>query len=351
METIMSSLKFNYAKGTEADFLRHTADMEQIAWARASELSEGDGRGNRIIDINNGSGLAFTVAPDRGLDIVEASFCGIPLAFRAPAGHVNPGRALHNGLSWLRSWSGGLLTSCGLRHVGPPEDDENPLDPHRGLHGRISAQSSSDTFIHRGWENGHYAIKVGGTLREAMMFGENLRIGREITTALGDNSIHIEDTVRNIGSNHEFIQMLYHCNFGYPFIAQDSRLEAPPHKITPRDESTVPGLGSWHIMSKPESGVKEQCFLHELPSDEYGWASISLSSPFTGVKLMLSYDSSTLPRLMQWKLMENGRYVLGLEPTNTTVSGRAKDISNGIAPRLEAGESIRFRVRLSFELI
>ena len=51
-----------------ADFTSFLADMDQVAYVRSAELTEGDGRGCRIIDVFNGSGLAFTVAPDRGMN-------------------------------------------------------------------------------------------------------------------------------------------------------------------------------------------------------------------------------------------------------------------------------------------
>lgn len=349
MAVIKSQQRFNFASEDAAHFRNYTTDMEQIAYARMSVLSEGDGRGNRIIEVNNGSGLTFTVVPDRGMDIVEASFRGIPLAFRAPGGHVNPGKVESNGFGFLRSWAGGLLTTCGIRHVGPPEEDTaNPLDAHRGLHGRISAQSAADVGIVREWRGNRYEIALAGTLREAMMFGENLRLQRKITTALGDNTIYVEDKISNLGSIPEFIQILYHCNLGYPAIAPGTRLEATEHTVTPRDAEAASGLENWHIIPEPQAGVKEQCFIHNIPATNAGWAEIATINDVAGLRITVAYDTATLPNLVQWKLAQNGRYVLGLEPTNATLSGRIKDIASGHAPKIEPGEVMTFRIRLNF---
>jgi hypothetical protein len=336
-----------------ADHLRaHCGSPDQLARARMSTLTEGDGRGNRIIDVNNGSGLSFTVAPDRGMDIVEAAFQGMPLAFCAPAGHVNPNRASSRGMDWLRFWAGGLLTTCGLRHVGPPEDDtDNPLDSHRGLHGRLSAQSAEDVGISRQWRGNRYELALSGTMREAMMFNENLRLERKLSTALGDNTIYIEDRVRNLGCTAEYVQMLYHCNFGYPVVAPGTVLETVDHELKPRDAVSAVGLEQWQCMGDIRPGAVEQCFLHHIPPTADGWAEVKLISPEAGMRVTLAYDTSTLPNLMQWKLEDAGRYVLGLEPTNTTVSGRNADIAAGIAPELLPGESMTFRLRLSFSAI
>lgn len=343
---------FAYASQPESRLRDYLCDMEQLAYARLSVLSEGDGRGNRIIEVNNGSGLAFTVTPDRGMDIVEASFRGIPIAWRAPAGHVSPGRGGGNGFDWLRVWPGGLLTTCGLRHVGPPEQEpDNPLDTSRGLHGRISASSAESLGISKEWKAARYEINLSGTLREAMMFGENLRLKRRISTALGDNSIYIEDRVSNIGVSPEYIQILYHCNFGYPFIMPGTQLLAGDSRPVPRNDYAAEGLSQWHLMPEAQTEVREMCFLHHIPPQLDGWAEIAAINRTAGLKVTVSYDTLTLPRLMQWKLYERGRYVIGLEPTNSTVSGRNKDIAAGAASSLPPGESMVFRVRLGFDNI
>ena len=352
MSKTPTSSPFAYAGRDAAHFRRYVADMEQLAYARLSVLAEGDGRGNRIIEVNNGSGLSFTVAPDRGMDMVEASFRGIPLAFRAPSGHVRAGRFESAGFGWLRAWAGGLLTTCGLRHVGPPETDSaNPLDAERGLHGRISSHGAENVGICREWHDGRYEIVLTGTLREAMMFGENLRLQRKITTALDDNTIYLEDKVTNLGGVPEYLQILYHCNFGYPFIAPGLEISAADHELKPRDENAAAGKNDWRTIPEPSDGVKEQCFLHHIPPVTDGWAKIAICSPAVGLQVTVAYDTATLPNLMQWKLAETGRYVLGLEPTNTTVSGRAHDIAAGVAPRLSPGESMKFRIRLAFSPI
>lgn len=340
---------YGFAGAAAEHFRSYVADMEQIVYARMSTLSEGDGRGNRIIEVNNGSGLSFTVVPDRGMDIVEASFRGLPLAFRAPAGHVNPAKFDASGFGWLRCWAGGLLTTCGLRHVGAPEEDaHNPLEPHLGLHGRISAQSAEDVGIVRNWQDNRYEITLSGKLRQAMMFGENIRLHRKISTTLGDNTIYLEDRVTNLGNAPEHIQILYHCNFGYPAITPGTRLETVEHLVKPRNADTVPGLGCWNTLPEPQPGIVEQCFLHTIPPAKDGWSEIALINEASRLKITLKYDAATLPNLMQWKLPESGRYVLGLEPTNTTVSGRKQDIASGVAPVLASGESLTFRLCLNF---
>ena len=218
-----------------SDARRYAGSMEQLADARLVELAEGPGRGSRLIEFRNGSGLAFTVAPDRGMDLVDCSFRGIPLVFRAPAGYVSGERYEPQGTGWLRSWQGGLMTTSGLRNAGVP-------DGEHGLHGRASHLAAEDVGIRRGASGGSYRLEAVGTLRESAMFGEYLQLERSVSTGFGDNSITLCDTITNLAPREDYLELLYHCNFGYPFASPDLEFEAPPHEVVPRDAEAAAGL-------------------------------------------------------------------------------------------------------------
>jgi len=339
----------NYCNISREELRKYSADSEQFARCRLSSLEDGNGRGMRVIDVNNGSGLNFTVVPDRGMDIVETYFKGIPIAFRAPAGYANGAKFESKGFSWLRSWAGGMVTTCGLRNVGPPGvDNDAVLEPEWGLHGRIGHQSAENLGIRQSWQGDKFILKANGTMREAALFSENLRLEREISTTLGDNTIYLTDKVTNEGASSEVLQILYHCNFGYPAIFSGASLEAVPHKLAPRDEKAAKGVDNWHLIEKPVQGFAEQCFLHKIPATEGDFASIKLINPAIGLEAKLSWDTSTLPQIMQWKMQGTGTYALGLEPTNCSVFGREADIKNNKAQFIEPGEEIYFKIKLSF---
>ena len=103
------------------------------------------GRGIRIADVDNGSGLRFAVLLDRGMDIGDASFNGVPFAYQSPVGMVHPPYFEPDGYRWLRSFGGGLMTGCGLRNVGNPEVEEGMcVTGPQGLHGRLSNTPAED---------------------------------------------------------------------------------------------------------------------------------------------------------------------------------------------------------------
>ena len=58
---------------TYAKAKTYLANPDQLCYARLSRLEEGSARGQRVIDVFNGTGLAFTVTPDRGMNLEECS--------------------------------------------------------------------------------------------------------------------------------------------------------------------------------------------------------------------------------------------------------------------------------------
>ena len=306
----------------ETECMRYAGSMAQLADARLMALEEGNGRGDRVIAFRNGSGLAFTVSPDRGMDLVDCSFGGIPLVFRSQTGYSAGARHEASGKGWLRNWQGGLMTTAGLRNVGAANGEF-------GLHGRISNLAAEDVGIRRGWEGGRYRLEASGTLRECAMFGEHLELCRTISTGLGENVIRLHDRVTNRSCREDYLQILYHCNLGYPFASPELVFDVEAHEVIPRDAEAAAGLAGWDRLDEPRADYREQCFYHRLPAGPDGMAGIAVENPALGIRLRIEYSAGTLPNFVQWKNCLSGGYALGLEPTNASVLGRAADIGNG----------------------
>src|SRR5690349_21429160 len=109
----------------------------QLGGIETSVLDNGPARGTRVAWINTGTGLRYKVIIDRAMDIGEAFFDAHCLSWISHLGVTPPQPFSDRGADWLRTFGGGLLTTCGLSHFGPPEADESG---ERGLHGRISNQ-------------------------------------------------------------------------------------------------------------------------------------------------------------------------------------------------------------------
>lgn len=318
----------------------YIGSMDQLARIRTSVLDDGRGRGIRIADVDNGSGLRFTVLLDRGMDIGDASFNGVPFAYQTPVGAVHPSYYNENGVNWLRSFGGGLLVGCGLRNVGTPSEGE-------GLHGRLSNTSAEDISISKGWKDEKYCLTVSGTMREVSFFGENLELRRTISTAMGDNSITVSDEVINRGVRPAPLMLLYHINAGFPLLSEKSVVEGRVKQTTPRTENAAEGIGEWNVCQKPTVGYVEQCFFHDVEADEDGMARMTLRNPDSRLAMEVAYRKAELPYFTQWKMMGEQEYVMGLEPANCHPDGQAAEKENGTLEILEPDQAIDFNVQIS----
>ena len=187
-------------KLTKEEFMKYVGDPSQVADARPCVLSEGKADGVRAIEVKTGGGLHFTVLPTRGMDIAWAEYNGKALSFISKTGVTHPAYFEKDGLSFLRGFFCGLVTTCGLTYFGAPcEDDGQSL----GLHGRISNTPADGVCIEKYWDGDEYILKIRGQVRESSVFGENIVLIREIETKLGGKSLKITDKIQNQGFNQQ----------------------------------------------------------------------------------------------------------------------------------------------------
>ena len=78
---------------------RYIGNLEQLFTVKEYRLSGGAADGMRLVDIDDGAGLALTLAPDRGLDIYKAAFKGVNLGFITPTGARERGRVFRRPVS------------------------------------------------------------------------------------------------------------------------------------------------------------------------------------------------------------------------------------------------------------
>ncbi|GAA0181308.1 aldose 1-epimerase family protein [Clostridium sediminicola] len=336
-----------FNKEISKDYLmKRVGDISQIAGAKQYELSSGKGKGVSGIDVKTGTGFEFTVLPDRGMDIAWASYKGIPISFISKTGIVSSAHYNEQDLEFLRSFYAGLLTTCGLTYMGAPCEDQGE---QLGLHGRISNIPAEDVSVYQEWENGEFIIKIRGKVRESRVFGENITLTREISTKLGDNKIIINDIVENCGFNEQPLMMLYHCNFGYPFISEDTKLITNNNSIVPRNEHSQRGLDECKVFDEPIHNYMEEVFYHDILADENGDAKAVLFNPTLGEKGLgayVKYNKEHLPNLIEWKQMGEGDYAVGLEPSTWYPDGRAIARDKGELLFIEPGEKKEFKIEI-----
>jgi galactose mutarotase-like enzyme len=320
----------------KSELLKYVGNISQTGGCRHYTLSEGWGRGMRATDINTGSGLQYTVLPDRGMDISLASYKGINLVYLTCNGETHPAFYEPEGIGWLRTFAAGLLTTCGLTHLGPPCTDDNE---QLGLHGRYSTIPVRQYADLSGWEGNNYRFKLKGIIEEGSLFGNKLRLEREISSLCDQNIISITDKITNFGNKPCPYTILYHMNFGYPFLTEDSELIIDPVKTVPRDEVAASGITEFSKFIKPQPEYSEQVFFHIMKGDKNGDTSVILRNQKTGISVSIKFNINQLPYLAQWKMMGYGEYVLGIEPSNVLCKSRKTLREENSLPFLQPGET------------
>jgi hypothetical protein len=332
-----------FGRGYSKDELRRLVGSEgQLAGIRLLELTDGRVRGMRAAEVFTGSGFRFTVLLDRGLDIGRAEHAGRPLAWLHDA-LASPAHYEPQGIGWLRSFGGGLVTTCGLSHYGPPDPEGEGF----GLHGRASHLPAANVRVRQEWQGEDYVLEVEGETRETRLFGENLSLVRRLSTRLGATSVVIEDRVTNTGFRPSPVALLYHCNFGFPVVSPDSELLLAARAVRPRDEAARRGITQHGRFGPPDSAFAEQVFFHDPLLDERGEASAAIVNHSLDFGAFLRWRAAELPLLAQWKMTGAGEYVCGLEPSTHEMRPSRRQLRDeGLLRTLAPGESIAFRLEL-----
>ena len=322
------------------ELLKRVGGMSQLGSVKAVELVDGNERGVRAAEVKTGAGLNFTVLLDRGLDISAAEYCGQSLCWRSSTGDTHPAFYEPEGLSWLRSFYGGLLTTCGLTYFGSPNVDQGQA---LGLHGRASNIPAKNVSMNGKWDGDEYTIWVQGDVQETAVFQENLILHRKIWARLGEKRLFIDDEVENAGFNTTEHMMLYHINGGFPVVDEGSRIVAPFLKTEPRTEDAKAGLEKFFMFQGPTPGFRERVYYHDVATDVSGFVySALINKGFDqgqGFGFYIKYKKAQLPVLIEWKMNGEGVYVVGMEPGTNTADGRALERKAGRLIFLEPGES------------
>jgi hypothetical protein len=333
---------------TRRELLQKVGDISQVAGVKPYTLSDGRAAGIPAIDFRTGTGFAFTVLPGRAMDIGFAEWRGIPLCWRSATGDVASAYYEPEAFGWLRSFSGGLVATCGLTQAGMPCDDNGE---QLGLHGRIGNVPATNVWADGAWEGDDYRMWAKGKVREAIVFGANMELTREISAQMGENRLFINDTVENLAFEPAPHLIVYHINIGFPVVDAGSRIIVPASNMTPRDARAAEGEADLAVVYPPQAGFSEQVFYHQLIADKDGVCCFGVTNAAfgggKGIGVYVKCRPEQLPNLIEWKMNGAGTYVIGIEPTNGAgAGGRCWERENGTLPILEPGETRRYQLEI-----
>jgi len=327
------------------DLLSQVGRLSQLGGVSSFICNDGRSKGTSAVRVKTAAGLEFWVIPDRGMDIYEASYRGQSLSWLSPQGIVHPAYFSNYGIEWLKTFSGGLLTTCGLSTAGVPGEDTGE---QLGLHGPIAATPAEHVNWIENWDGDDCRFTVKGAMRESSVHGWNLLMERTITTSLHSTALEITDTVTNEGFRETPLMLLYHINLGYPLLTPKSKIYAPSTHADPATDFARESADTWSNFEAPVRHQQERVYFHTMQPNAQNEVTVVLVQDDSkkDFGLALTYNTENLPEFVQWKMTGENHFVLGLEPSNCRTMGRAWHRQHGRLQSLKPGEQKTFRMRL-----
>jgi galactose mutarotase-like enzyme len=280
------------------------------------------------------------------MDIADAFYNQHSLAWLSHVGITSPEPFSNGGIDWIRTFGGGLLTTCGLSHVGGPEKDSYG---ERGLHGFISnIPAEIESIIQPDPFRGQMEMSITGIIKETKVFGPCLELRRTISATLGEATIRIHDEVINRANTPAPHMVLYHINFGWPLVDEGT-------DILWRGSWKSP-LGDKAVIFKEGNDFRKcpaPMESHRGSGEEVGFitpeidnARCGLYNSKLGIALSLRFDKKQLPWLINWQHWGPGEYVTALEPATNPPIGQAKAREQNTLIQIAPGESKHYDLEI-----
>lgn len=295
------------------ELLKKLGNIDQVAGIRESRLLHGRGQGIQLAEFYNAAGLRFTVVPDRCMDLYDLSYKGMNLCFQSKNGLTSPLAFNVMEEEFTQQWPGGAMVTCGLDNAG----DHVGGDEIFPVHGRTANVPAKHFGTDAHWEGDNYVLTAQGEIHQSKLFGRHLSLRRTIRTGLFDKSLRIHDVITNFEATSEPYLILYHINFGFPLLQEDSKVAVSSNFST--DTLTELSTG-YQTMHAPIDDRDEELYLHTVKSGQT--ASAVIYNERLGVGAYVRFDTKNLSGLLQWKRMKSHDYVLALEPCNTYACNR-----------------------------
>ena len=225
------------------------------SWSiRKSRLKGGLSDGVDQVVIDNGH-FSFSVLPSRGMGIFQGNCGGNFIGWSSPVGNpVNPSFINLFEPGDTRGWLKGFnecIVRCGLHSNGAAcvdrieNEDGSVSETALNMHGLIANLPAKFVELQVVFSD-PIELVVIGVVEEAAPFFPQYRLTTRISSFVGSSKINISESVENFGGTPAEFQMLYHCNFGAPFLEEGSKLVIPALETAPRDaraaEIMIPGI-------------------------------------------------------------------------------------------------------------
>ena len=152
-----------------------------------------------------------------------------------------------------------------------------------------------------------------------------------------ENSLEINDTLVNLDYKDTEYVMLYHINYGYPFLDECLQLDVPASNSDPLTAVAEANKADMFRMTAPVDGGDEHVYYHTLSEGK-----VRLTNPDKNIRVEMLYNTEDFPVTLQWKSMISGDYALGIEPSLTRFDKFEMQV-------LPANASKTYKIKINFQ--
>lgn len=324
-----------------AEVRRRVGRMSQIMGAREIEFRGGLQHGVKAVEMYNDTGLIFTVMVDKGMDIADAQFCGKSITWQCKNGIVGPQYFENSETGFFRGFVGGLVGTCGYTQVGTPCKDG---DTFLGLHDRADNIPAERYYIDEYYDEDEiYTVKLTGFVRQSCLYQENILVKREITIKQGQTKIWLKDTIKNDGYNDTPFMLMYHVNFGWPVVSEDSEIWSPAKRLLP--EAGGERENAFPIpLDAPIPNFGYECAVHDLPRKN--GVAVGVINRKLEYGAYIKIDAAKFPSFNTWRMSGEQDYVFAVEPGTNAPMGRVAAREKGELIVLKALEEKEYGFEL-----
>lgn len=329
------------------------------SWSiRKSRLKGGLSDGVDQVVIDNGH-FSFSVLPSRGMGIFQGNCGGNFIGWSSPVGNpVNPSFINLFEPGDTRGWLKGFnecIVRCGLHSNGAAcvdrieNEDGSVSETALNMHGLIANLPAKFVELQVVFSD-PIELVVIGVVEEAAPFFPQYRLTTRISSFVGSSKINISESVENFGGTPAEFQMLYHCNFGAPFLEEGSKLVIPALETAPRDARAAEDYDTWDLYKAPEAGYQEQNYYHDLAADAQGNTLSMLRNKAGDKGVTLRWKKEQMPYFCQWKrtASANEGYVTGMEPATNFPNAKTFERQEGRVITLQPEQ--KYDLELSMEV-
>ncbi len=326
------------------------SNHHQVGGIELSILDDGNGRGSRVAWFNTGSGLRFKLVLDRAMDIADAFYNEYSLAWISHLGVSKPNPTTDNATNWLKSFGGGLLTTCGLTQTG---GEINDFAEGRGVHDQISmCPAIIESIIQPDLRKGNMHMSITGRMIQTSLFGPSLELKRTISAELGSSVIGIKDEVINVGNSNAPHMLLYHINFGWPLLDEgteliwDGAVTSRGGKMDNKIFNSDCNYKKCVSPSNEYSGEESAVGFVDIAANDKGLCECGVNNPELGLKVLLRYTKENFPWMANWQHYGKNEYVTALEPCTAPPLGQVGAKKENLLIQIRPQETRTYNIEI-----